>query len=205
MRFYSQNLCHDTLPKVYASKGNIVHFQGGRVSNNSSTAKNAFIGTKQSWICQWITIVEHDCIPIALAETGLKKVVFCAVKRHIAMAGIVDMAGSWARLSLHWWKRMENLSWSGRRLGIVNEVGYSFLLVFITGVVVIWALLGVVPCYVFDLASRTPELFSLFTTVFLALWLVSFFWGQRYLRDEFSFTVFFYHTLVWGFMSITVR
>jgi len=38
--------------------------------------------------------VEHDCIPLALAETGLKIVVFCDVKRHIAMAGIVDMAGS---------------------------------------------------------------------------------------------------------------
>ena len=203
MRYYSQNLCHDTLPKFYASKQNKAHLQGS-VSSNSSTAKNAFIWTKQSWICQWIRIVEHGCIPLALAETGLKIVVFCDVKRHIAMAGIVDMAGSWARLSLHWWKWMENLSWRGSRLTIVNEVGYSFLLVFITGVVVIWALLGVVP-YVFDLTFRTPELFSFFTTVFLALWLVSFSWGQRYLRDEFSFIVFFYHTLVWGFMLITAR
>ena len=61
-----------------------------------------------------------------------------------------------------------------------------------------------------------PELFNLFTTVFLALWLVSFLSGQTSFRGEFSFIVFImlfmvflptgiflYHTLVCG-LSITL-
>ena len=60
-----------------------------------------------------------------------------------------------------------------------------------------------------------PELFNFLTTVFLALWLVSFLSGQLTFRDEFFFSVFMmlfmvfspmgvflYHTLVFGF-SIT--
>ena len=62
-----------------------------------------------------------------------------------------------------------------------------------------------------------PELFNFFTTVFLALWLVSFLSGQTSFRGEFSFIVFImlfmvflpmgtvlYHTLVCG-LSITLR
>ena len=60
-----------------------------------------------------------------------------------------------------------------------------------------------------------PELFNFLTTVFLALWLVSFLSGQVTFRDEFFFIVFMmlfmvfspmgvflYHKLVFGF-SIT--
>ena len=61
-----------------------------------------------------------------------------------------------------------------------------------------------------------PEVFNFFTTVFLALWLVSFLSGQTSFRGEFSFIVFMlfmvflpmgtflYHTLVCG-LSITLR
>ena len=58
-----------------------------------------------------------------------------------------------------------------------------------------------------------PELFNFFTTVFLALWLVSFLSGQTSFRGEFSFIVFImlfmvflpmgiflYHTLVCGLL-----
>ena len=64
---------------------------------------------------------------------------------------------------------------------------------------------------------RMPKPFIYVTTVFLALWLLSFLSGQTSLRDEFSFIVFImlfmvflpmgivlYHTLVCG-LSITLR
>ena len=59
---------------------------------------------------------------------------------------------------------------------------------------------------------RMPELFNFLTTIFLALWLVSFLPGQLTFRGQFSFiafmmllTVFFpmgvflYHMMVFGF------
>ena len=41
-------------------------------------------------------IYEHDSLisPLALAETRLQRMVSCDVERYIAMAEIVDMAGS---------------------------------------------------------------------------------------------------------------
>jgi len=69
------------------------------------------------------------------------------------------------------------------RTSVVNGSWNDLLLSFVSRVVIV-KLVG--RCVAFGI----PELFSFFTTVFGALWLVRFFLGHRFLSGEFFFMLF---------------